>query len=118
MSEADEEQLDFFLMANLRPVTTGLPMVVWVSERGLARHDVRVKVSTVHGPRVQYANMATVAVRPAPRLVAGQLSAADLQAVSEWIRLNEAALVAYWDSQIDTAELIQRLRPLSTPVPP
>jgi hypothetical protein len=26
MSEADEEQLDFFPMANLRPATTGLPM--------------------------------------------------------------------------------------------
>jgi hypothetical protein len=89
-----------------------------VSERGLDRHDVRVKVSTVHGPWVQYANTATVAVRSVPRLVAGQLSAADLQAVSEWIWLNEAALVAYWDCQIDTAELIQRLRPLSPPVPP
>jgi hypothetical protein len=118
MSEADKEQLDFFLMANLRPATTGLPMVVWVSERGLARHDVRVKVSTVHGPRLQYANMATVAVRPAPRLVGGHLSATDLQAISEWIRLNEAALGAYWDSQIDTAELIQRLRPLSPPLRP
>ena len=118
MSEADEDQLDFFLMANLRPATTGLPMVVWVSERGLARHDARIKVSTVHGPRVQYANMATVAVRPTPRLVAGQLSTADLRAVSEWIRLNESALLAYWDSQIDTAELIQRLRPLSPSVPP
>jgi hypothetical protein len=40
-----------------------------------------------------------------PRLVAGQLSAADLHAVSEWIRLNEAALLAYWDCQIDTAEI-------------
>jgi hypothetical protein len=118
MSEADEEELDFFLMANLRPATTGLPMVVWVSERGLARHDVRVKVSAVHGARVQHTNMATVAVRPTPRLVAGQLSAADLQAVNQWIRLNEATLVAYWDCQIDTAELIQRLRALSPPVPP
>jgi hypothetical protein len=118
MSEADEEQQDFFVMANLRPAATGLPMVVWVSERGLARHDVRVKVSAVHGQRVQYANMATIAVRPAPLLVAGQLSAADLQAVSEWIRLNEAALVAYWDCQIDTAELMRHLRPLSPPVPP
>jgi hypothetical protein len=118
MSDAHEEQLDFFLMANLRPATTGLPMVVWISERGLARHDVRVKVSTVHGPRVQYANMATVAVRPAPRLVAGQLSAADLQAVSKWIRLNESALVAHRGCQIDTAELIQRLPPLSPSVPP
>jgi hypothetical protein len=60
--------------------------------------------------------MATVAVRPAPWLVAGQLSAADLQAVGGWVRPNEAALVAYWDCQIDTAQLIQRLRPLSPPV--
>ena len=119
MSEADEEQLDFFLMANLRPATTrGCPWSSGSAKRGLARHDVRVKVSTVHGPRAQYANMATVAVRPAPRLVAGQLSAADLQAVSGWIRLNEVALGAYWDCQIDTAELIQRLRPLAPPVPP
>src|SRR5438045_9580980 len=110
MSEADEEQLDFFLMANLRPATTGLPMVVWVSERGLARHDVRVKVSTVHGPRLQYANMATVAVRPAARLVGGHLSAADLQAVSEWSRVNEAARVGCWGSQVDTAELCHGLR--------
>jgi len=41
MSEADGEQLDFFLMANLRPATTALSMVVRVSERGLARHDPR-----------------------------------------------------------------------------
>jgi hypothetical protein len=92
-------------------------MVVWVGERGLARHDVRVKVSAVHGARVQHANTATVAGRPAPRLVAGQLSAVDLQAVCDWIRLNEAALVAYGDQQIDSAELIQRQRPLSPPVP-
>jgi hypothetical protein len=46
------------------------------------------------------------------------LSVADLQAVSDSIRLNEAALIAYWDRQIDTAELIQRLRPLSPPVAP
>jgi hypothetical protein len=46
-------------------------MTVRVSERRLARHDVRVEVSTVHGPRVQHTNMATVAARPTPRLVAG-----------------------------------------------
>ena len=33
MTKAGEEDLDFYLMANLRPATTGLPMVVWVSER-------------------------------------------------------------------------------------
>jgi hypothetical protein len=109
MSEVDE---DFFLMANLFPADTGLAMVVWVSERGHARHDVRIKVNQSHGTRMLPGNLATVAVRPTPRLIAGQLSAADMQAVSEWIRLNEAALVAYWEYQISTAGLMQQLRRL------
>ena len=109
MSEIDE---DLFLMANLFPADTGLPMVVRVSERGDARHDVRIKVNQAHGTRMLPGNLATVAVRPSPRLMAGQLSAVDLQAVSEWIRLNEAALVAYWEYQISTAGLMQRLRRL------
>jgi len=46
-----------------------------------------------HGQRIDPGNLAVVAVRPVPRLVAGQLSPADLRAVSDWIRLNEAVLV-------------------------
>jgi len=37
-SEAD----DLFEMANLYPRETGLPMTIWVSPRGNARHDVRI----------------------------------------------------------------------------
>jgi hypothetical protein len=80
MSETNDEKLNFYPMANLRPAMTGLPMVVWVSERGLARDDVRVKVSAIHGSRV-HGDMAAVAMRPAPRLIAGHLSASDLQVV-------------------------------------
>jgi hypothetical protein len=57
-------------------------------------------------------SFAVVAVRPAPRLVAGNLSPADLGAVSEWIRLNEAVLVDYWEYRISTAQLIQQLQRL------
>ena len=104
------DKLDLFEMANLSPALTGLPMVVWVSERGRARHDVRVKVDMAHGRQMSIGNTATVAVRPAPRLIAGQLSAADMQVVFAWIRLNEAALIDYWDGRIYTDELIQRLQ--------
>lgn len=44
-----------------------------------------------HGNRMSISNAAVVAVRPALQLVAGQLSATDMRAVSDWIRLNEAA---------------------------
>ena len=72
-------------------------MTVWVSPRGNARHDVRIKVNMTHGDRMDIANTAVVAVRPAPRILAGQLSPADAQAVFEWISLNADALVAYWE---------------------
>jgi hypothetical protein len=106
MTEDDE----LYLMANLRPVDTGLPMVVWVSEGGRAWHGARVKVAMAHGHRADPYNTASVSVRPAPQLVAGQLSPADLRAVSDWIRLNEAVIVGYWDGSIGIAQLIQQLR--------
>jgi hypothetical protein len=106
---------ELFEMANLYPRTTGLPMTVWVSPRGNARHDVRVKVNTSHGNQMIVDNTAVVGVRPAPHIVTGRLSTADQEAVSTWITLNELAIVAYWDGNIDTAELIQMLKPLPPP---
>ena len=41
-----------------------------------------------------------------------KLSPAGAQAVIRWISLNADALVAYWEGQIDTAEVCQMLKPL------
>jgi hypothetical protein len=106
------DQDDLFEMANLFPGTTGLPMTVWVSPRGGARHDVRIKVNMTHGNQMSVSNTAVVAVRPTPRLIVGQLDPEDFQAVSDWIVSNTDALVAYWDGQIDTVQLGQALKPL------
>jgi hypothetical protein len=106
----DDPDTDFFLMANLRPKTTGLPMVVWVSERGNARHDVRIKVALQHGDRIDPAHTAVFGVRPTPSLIFGYLSTPDQRAVSDWITLNEAAIIDYWDGAIDTSELLGQLK--------
>jgi hypothetical protein len=63
-SQPDADEL--FEMANLFPRTTGLAMTVWVSSRGNARHDVRVKVNMTHGDQMSIANTADVGVRPTP----------------------------------------------------
>ena len=103
---------DLFEMANLFPRTTGLPMTVWVSPRGNARHDVRVKVNMTHGNQMNATNTAVVGLRPAPHVIAGRLSADDERAVFEWALLNLDALIAYWDGQIDTIQLGRLLKPL------
>ncbi len=115
MSEAADATYE---MANLYPAETGLPMTVWVSPRGRARHDVRIKVNRAHGNRMTITNTATIAVRPAPRLMTGRLASADAQAVFRWGGLNEDALVDYWNGQIGTIELARRLQPLSPALPP
>ena len=108
-SVSDDE---LYEMANLYPRTTGLPMTVWVGPRGNARHDVRIKVNQAHGDHMTIDNTAVVGVRPSPHVIAGRLSADDQRAVFDWLSLNEATIIGYWDGRIDTAELIQALKPL------
>jgi hypothetical protein len=108
------EAEELFEMANLYPRTTGLPMTVWVSPRGNARHDVRIKVNMTHGNQMSVANTAVVAVRPTPHVIAGRLPQDDQQAIFNWIELNASAIVAYWDGDIDTVQLSQMLKPLAT----
>ncbi len=108
--EAEAE--DLFEMANLFPATTGLPMTIWVSPRGNARHDVRVKVNMTHGNQMKAANTAVIAVHRSPRVLAGRLSLGDQAAVFQWVALNAAALVAHREGQIDTVQLGQVLTPL------
>jgi hypothetical protein len=99
-------------MANLYPRETGLPMTVWASPRGRARHDARIKVCRTRGDRMDPANLAVVAIRPAPRVVKGPLAQSDFAPVAAWIALNEDALIGYWDGTLGTIEFAARLRPL------
>ena len=105
-----EEDRDLFEMANLYPRTTGLPVTVWVSPRGQAGHDVRVKVSLQPGNRMDLHDTAVVGVRPEPAVLHGELPAALADLVFRWIELNAPVLVAYWNGEIDTVELVGGLQ--------
>lgn len=102
---------DFYLMSNLPNRMTGLPFVVWISPRGNARHDVRVKVSP--GPRAKPGEFATVTVRPRVKVIGGRMSAEHLALLSRWIDLNREALVEFWDGDLEyTPDVLARLRPI------
>lgn len=92
---------DPFEMANLYPDSTGLPMTIWVSTHGGAKHDGRIKVNQQPGKQMDPRNTAVVAIRPAPQLREGRLSAEHLALVYEWVRLNETALIDLWDGRTD-----------------
>ena len=95
-------------MSNLFPKHTGLPFTVWISVKGGARHDVRVKVS--RAPKAIPADMVSVAIRPRVRVVEGELDARELAVLSSWIELNREVLIAYWNGDIDTRDAIEALQ--------
>ena len=101
---------DLYEMTNIYPRTSGLPMTVWISPRGRARHDVWVKVCRVPGNRMIPDETAVVSVRPEPTLLEGELDSESLRAVGAWIELNSEVLIEFWDGELDGVELAQRLK--------
>src|SRR5205085_10388089 len=90
--DREPESDELFEMANLYPRTTGLPMTVWVSPRGNARHDVRVKVNRGQGDQRPFDITAAVAVRPSPHLIAGRLPGENGRPVFHGTQLNRLGL--------------------------
>jgi hypothetical protein len=110
---ADEEvagQADFDT-ANLRQERTGLPFIVFVSQKGGARHDIRTKLA--RAAKVRPSEMITVAVRPLPRVVRGNIGAGEFDLVRRWIELNERVLIDYWNGAIEyTEDMLDAIKPL------
>lgn len=107
---AAEELEDLYEMANLPPSLTGLPFVVWISPKGNARHDVRIKVTK--GPKSQ-PNLASVAIRPEIHVVEGTLDSRDFTLVKKWIELNRDVIIRFWDGDIQfTNHATDALKPI------
>lgn len=111
MSEREAEQ--DWAAVKLVPADTGLPMAVWITENDGYPHDVRVKVSTLHGGRGSWRAAPSIAVRPQPyEIVPGSLPTADVALVTRWIALNRDVIIDLWDGAITPRQVYPRLRKL------
>lgn len=96
-------------MSNVQPDESGLPFVVYISERQ-GPHDVRVKIAAdAKAPPF----VASVSVRPTVEIVAGKLSNRDLELVRQWIELNRQVIIDHWEGQIlSSRQVLNALKPL------
>jgi hypothetical protein len=112
-----EEPNDLYETADLFPEDTGLPMTVWVSPRGRARHAARIKVCRVPGNKMVPSNTVAMRIEPEPGLIKGKLPSQYLEPVTRWIAENRETLLKYWDGEIGTGALIGRLKKLGSSGP-
>ena len=89
-------------MANLRSERTGLPFIVFISQRDDARHAARVKVSP--NPKVAKDRMGSYSVSPFEHKAGTRLSGAEERDLERWIALNRTVLEDYWDGAIEYTE--------------
>jgi hypothetical protein len=102
-SVAEPPDDSLFETANISPNRTGLPFVVWISQKAGAPHDVRVKISK--GPKVHSNELVSVAIRPELRVIGGgEIAAYDLALLRKWVKLNQDVIVRYWDGDIEYTE--------------
>lgn len=101
-----------FGMANLRSSRTGLPFIVFISQKDGAQHDVRVKVSP--NPKVQSAQMGSYSLRPYRHVAGFRLSPREEGLLQRWVEINLDTLVGYGDGDIEyTEDALEQLKPLS-----
>lgn len=91
-----------FGMANLRRERTGLPFIVFISQKDGAKHDVRVKVSPA--PKTRLDEMSCYALRPYRLMEGPGLGSSDEALLQAWIEKNLPVLVDYWDGSIEYTE--------------
>ena len=100
-----------FGMANLRRKTTGLPFIVFISQKDEARHAARVKVSPE--PRVPPDVMSSYSISPFEWKEGPRLANADEKMLGRWIDMNARVLLDYWTGQIEyTEDAIDQLKAL------
>ena len=97
---------ELFLMSNLAPKQTGLPFVVWIFVGAGIWPDVQIKVS--RGLRAR--KMVSLVLRSTLCVIDGELAREELALLEQWVALNREALLAHWNAEIDTGDVLERLR--------
>ncbi len=97
-------------MVSLRTDLTGVDNTIFVSTKGYAQHGPRIKVA-VDQPDTLNATSKSASMAISDCNIRGEyLAPRIVEQAKKFIELNRDALLDYWNCQIDTAELIRRLK--------
>lgn len=105
-------------MANLKPEETGLPVIVYVSDKGNSQHGPRIKVQNDYSSKVTN-DWFSITIETNAKVPNSQshikikVKDKDLVKVKQWISLNKDLLLKYWNGAITTTTFIKEFKKLS-----
>src|SRR5262245_42942614 len=99
-------------MVSLTKQETGIANTIFVSPRGYAQHAARLKIA-IAPPDTFDTTTKAASMALHDYSVTGERVPPHLARQAErFIELNRAVLLAYWNNQIGTAELLRRILPI------
>ncbi len=107
IKDTDASDNSLYEMSNYSSKKTGLPMIIWVSNKGKAKHGPRIKVQRDYNTKTNPDNMFTISVSDDPEIKAGtqgEISNKDLELIYNWIKKNKNSLIKYWKYEVTTDE--------------
>jgi hypothetical protein len=109
LAEPDDEVED---MVSLRSERTGIDNTIFISTKGYAQHAPHIKIA-VDPPDTFNATSKSASMAIHNYSISGAYVASRVvEQAKQFIDLNREALLDYWDCKIDTAQLIERLKPV------
>ena len=108
-------------MANISQSTTGLDVIVWLQTNNTqltGKHNLpRIKFQNNTETRAQIHELIPISISDNPKILLNnndlkkiKISQAQINGVKQWIVQNKEILIDYWQEQITTDELFQKLK--------
>ena len=104
-----EASADLYEMANLDSETTGLPMYIFCSPKGKAKHECRIKVCNTKG-KMNEDDTFSIDVHSFEIYGECRLNSDDLERVKWWIQYNKFQLLDYWKDRINTKTFLNSVK--------
>ena len=108
-------------MANISQNTTGLDVIIWVqtnNTQSTGKHNLpRIKFQNNMETRVQINELIPISISDNPKILLNnndlnkiKISQAQINGLKQWIVQNKEILIDYWEENITTDELFQKLK--------
>lgn len=107
--KAKEFLNSLYEMSNLTKDETGIPFTIFVSAKGGAKHQCRIKVSQSRG-KMTVEDSVSVTVTDSPVFIGKhKFDTRTVNDIKTFIKKNKSVLLAYWNSTISTAVMIKSI---------
>jgi hypothetical protein len=97
-------------MVSLRSDRTGVDNTIFVSTRGNSKHAARIKIAADPTDSLDAGGKSTSMAVHDFKVIGEYLDPRVVEQAKRFIEVNRAALLSYWNFEIDTAALLDRLR--------